>query len=118
MQNQGVPLGSASQGGQKEQFFWGKKGPFFDCLTFLGSFWPFWAILGYFGHFWAILAIFGLFWAILGHFGLNRLFGGVSNNIYPIKNFIEYLGQNRVNYRDLSGLLVIFVKTNTVGQIL
>ena len=80
MQNQGVPLGSASQGGQKEQFFWGKKRPFFDCLTFLGVFLDpppeggvfelFWPFLGYFGHFWAILVIFGLFWPFLGYLGV------------------------------------------------
>ena len=67
MQNQGVPLGSASKGVQKEQYLWGKKRPFFDCLTFLGSFLAILVILGYFGHFWAIL---GHFEVILGHFGV------------------------------------------------
>ena len=71
MQNQGVPLGSASQGGQKEQYLWGKKRPFFDCLTFLGVFLAFLAILGYFGHFWAILGHFGVYLGKIGIFGLK-----------------------------------------------
>ena len=45
------------------------------------------------------------FWVIWGYYLGKIGYFGLYLIIYTLwKNFIEYLGQNRVSYRDLSGL--------------